>query len=344
MNVVYSASDLYAPLAGISITSLFENNKEQKFIDVYILDNGIGNDNKCKLIELGKKYGRGISFFSLPESLLNSKINIQRWNVSTFGRLFEASSLPDTVEKVIHIDCDTIIDGSLAGLWDIDMSKKMVAGAVDCLSDAYKSMIGLDKTEHYINAGNIVINLKRIRETRTEEKFLMYIHEHAQMLTYVDQEVLNAVIPENEKYIFPLRNNSYSILHYFSYQELCKVRNLNGFCSVEEYEEAKCSPVIIHYTTCFMEGTRPWVEGDTHPFKYRFEYYKKISPWKDMKMWKDTRTWIKRCLTKMIHIMPKKITYPIIGYAHGTYIPNRNIRLFEKSIKTRRIGDEHGPF
>ena len=46
MNIIYSSSDAYSELAGVSITSLFENNKNIDDIEVYIIDNGISEKNK----------------------------------------------------------------------------------------------------------------------------------------------------------------------------------------------------------------------------------------------------------------------------------------------------------
>lgn len=63
MNIVYSASDLYSSLAGISLTSIFENNKWADEINVFVMDNGIGIENKDKLYSLANKYGRKLSFF-----------------------------------------------------------------------------------------------------------------------------------------------------------------------------------------------------------------------------------------------------------------------------------------
>lgn len=333
MNIVYSASDLYSSLAGISLTSVFENNKWANEINVFIMDNGIGKVNKDKLLSLAERYGRSVSFFALPENLVKADINIQRWNISTFGRLFEASALPVNVKKVIHIDCDTVVDGSLETLWNLDMTGKAVAGVVECLSDRYKSMIGLSAKDHYINAGNIMLNLEFIREHGYEAKFLTYISEHAAMLTYVDQEVLNAVISEQEKLIVPLCFNSYSIIHYFRYQQLMRVRAVNLFCTIQEYNDAIDNPVIIHYTTCFMEGTRPWIEGDKHPLKERFDHYKALSPWADMQPWEDRRNTQKKLITKVLNYVPKIVTCVIVGFVHGTLVPWNNQRILKKKMR-----------
>ena len=323
MDVVYSASDLYSSLAGISLTSLLENNKKQDEINIIIMDNGISDDNKNKLISTAARYNREIRFVPLAESLSGIEINVQKWNISTFGRLFEASSLPD-VKKVIHIDCDMIVCDSLEELWEMDMSSSIVAGASDCLSDTYKTNIGLMPEDIYINAGLMVINLERIREKNYEEIFLKYIEKNSGFLTYVDQEVINACVPKSEKIFLPLKYNSYSILHYLSYKQLKRLRNVKHMFSQAEYRNAVDNPSIIHYTGCFLEGTRPWIEGDNHPLKKEFDHYKSISEWKDMPEWRDTRPFVKKIITVLSAILPKIIVTSVIGVVHGVIVPKLN--------------------
>lgn len=325
MNVVYSASDLYSSLAGISLTSLLVNNMDIEEIHVIIMDNGIGEENKRKLRTTAEQYGRDIVFVPLTDALKGIKINIQKWNISTFGRLFEASSLPE-YDKVIHIDCDTVVNGSLAELWDIDMSHSVIAGASDCLSDQYRSNIGLKPEDTYVNAGVLVMNLKRIRELCLEMSFLSYIEKKGNLLTYVDQEVLNACVPENEKIELPLRYNSYSILHFLTYRQLKSLRNAKHLFAEKVFEDAIKHPVIVHYTGCFLEGVRPWIRGDHHPLKDLFIKYKKVSQWADMEEWEDKRSKKDKLIYIAARVTPKFILTPVIGYIHGVYIPQKNLK------------------
>ena len=48
-NVVYVANDNYAVLAGVSMISLFENNKNVKNLSVYILSDCISDINLFNL-------------------------------------------------------------------------------------------------------------------------------------------------------------------------------------------------------------------------------------------------------------------------------------------------------
>ena len=145
MNIVYSSSDSYAPIAGVSLYSLLKNNKQCKELSVFIIDNNISEKNKEKFTTLCAEFNRPLYFVPIAdiEKLTGTSIDIGRWNISTFGRLFEASLLPEWVEKVIHIDCDTMIMSSLEPLWEKDMTGKIVAGALECIGDSYKTEIGL---------------------------------------------------------------------------------------------------------------------------------------------------------------------------------------------------------
>lgn len=49
MNIVYSSSDSYAPIAGVSIMSLLHNNTDADEINIYMIDNNISDENKRDL-------------------------------------------------------------------------------------------------------------------------------------------------------------------------------------------------------------------------------------------------------------------------------------------------------
>ena len=300
---------------------MLENNKDIDQINIYFIDNQISDENKKKLQKICDDYSRNLKFVSFPEEMLSVNIKTYRWSISTFGRLFEATILPD-VDKVIHIDCDTIITGSLKEIWDMDMSNAMVAGATDCLGDGYKTNLGLDANDTYFNAGFLVFNLARIREKDYVNKFFEYIKAHSDFIRYLDQGTLNACIPESEKIRISLKYNSYAMIHFFKYNELMRIRRVNPTSLPEnEYNIAKETPVVVHYTTCFMAGTRPWIVGDRHPLNHLFLKYKAMSPWKEDSLWSDTRSGLKKVITKIVNIIPRFFVVEGVGFMHGVLVP-----------------------
>ena len=56
MNVVYHSSDSFAVVTGVSITSLFENNKSADTINVWLIEHDITQENKNNLIKIANKY------------------------------------------------------------------------------------------------------------------------------------------------------------------------------------------------------------------------------------------------------------------------------------------------
>ena len=165
MNVVYSSSDSYSPIAGVSILSLLHNNKDAEQINIYMIDNNISNENKQRFMDMVTQYGRNIVFIPQPD--LNKQLDIQidvgRWNISTFFRLFLCTILPKDIDRCLYLDCDTIIRHSLKELWEMDLEGKIVGSADDCRSDRYKTELGLSPDSTYTNNGVMLIDLKNCK-------------------------------------------------------------------------------------------------------------------------------------------------------------------------------------
>ena len=199
MDILYSSSDSYAFLTGISILSLLEKNRECDAIHIYIMDNHISDINKNKLIEVVKEYRRDISFVPMPDmkELTGQEIDTRRWNISTFGRLYMASALPKTVHKVLNIDCDTIIVDTIEPLWNTDMTGKVFGGMLECINDRYRRNVGKNDGDYYLNGGIVFLNLDEVRVGNYERKFTDYITKYGSSLAYLDQDVLNGVVEQD---------------------------------------------------------------------------------------------------------------------------------------------------
>lgn len=337
MIVLYSSSDSYAFLTGISILSLLESNKNSDFIHIYIMDNHISNTNKQRLIEMVKRYKRDITFVSMPdmEKLTGQKIDTRRWNISTFGRLYMASALPDTVHKVLNIDCDTLIVDTIEPLWRTEMNDKVVGGMLECINDRYRRNIGKKNGDYYLNGGIILLNLDEVRLGGYEEKFTNYIIKYGSSLAYLDQDVLNAVIEEERKMVLPMRYNTLSIYYYASYEQVLKIRRSRKeyFYSEDEFIKAVKNPAIVHFTSCFLDGLRPWIKGNKHPYLKTFLEYWKKSPWKDFLLLDDNRSFIVKFRTFFICKMPRNTVCTIASILHGVILPELNFKRMKESIK-----------
>lgn len=324
MNVVYSSSDSFSELAGISILSLLEHNASFEEINIFLIDNGISDENKEKLRSITDSYGRSLYFVSPLdiEKLSNTQINVGRWNISTFYRLFLPTILPETVDKVLFIDCDTIVLQDLSPLWNMDMAGKWLYGVDDCRGAAYRTNIGLKPEDNYINNGVLLMDLKSWRENHVEEQFLQFIHDNQGDITYVDQGVQNGVLSKQGKSgLLHPKYNCLTIFFAFDYENLIKLRRPPVPGKKAEYIEATKNPAIVHFQSCFKMSIRPWVEGCKHPYTQAFLDYKARSPWKDTPLREDDRTVPQKILSSAVNLMPETMMVDVVSFLHTKVYP-----------------------
>ena len=163
MNCVFSSDDNFADILGCALISLFENNREQETIEVYILDGGISEGNKRKLESIFQQYERMVHFIEVPDisQLTGEAVTSGRWPISTFARILIDSLLPKEVKRVLYLDCDILVLGSLKDLWEMDLKDKTAAGVMDCLSNQRKQNAGINGEDSYINAGVMLIDMDK---------------------------------------------------------------------------------------------------------------------------------------------------------------------------------------
>lgn len=334
MNVAYSTSDLYSELAATSIASLLENSKDVDEIHVYVIDIGISEKHKKDLQDLVAAYGRELDFLEdlNVEEIAQTKINVGRWHISTFSRLFLLHVLPESLHKVIYIDCDMIIRHSLKSLWEMDMEGTWCMSADDCRGKMYRKDINIPATSIYTNNGLMVIDLDAWRENDVESKFIDFINEYHGDITYMDQGVLNGVFqPLGKVKLLPISYNAQTVCYDLGYDGLQACRKPVWAYTKKAFNEGIADPTVVHFTTCFMSGTRPWFKEDHHPFRDEFLMYRSLTAWKDEPLWEDKTPAKKKLMTKISQRLPRRMTYGIIRVVHVWAYPVA--RTLKKKLK-----------
>lgn len=324
MDIVYSSSDSYCEIAGISILSLLENNKAVEEINLFMIDNSISAENKSRLEQMVAGFGRKLTYLMPPdiEKLSHTTINVGRWNISTFYRLFLPTMLPETVNRVLFIDCDTLVLQDLSSLWEMDMGDKWIYGVDDCRGAAYRTNLGLEKTANYINNGVMLIDIQAWRKNNVEQMFLQFIESHQGDITFVDQGVQNGVLSKlNRSGLLHPKYNCLTVFFDFDYNNLIKLRRPPVPGDPKEYKEATDNPAIVHFQSCFRSGLRPWVVGCKHKYAPAFLSYKAMSPWKDEPMRPDDRTVPQKMLNFGAGIMPEKMMVFGVSFLHTKIYP-----------------------
>ena len=267
LNIAYSSDDNYVNVLSVSIVSLLENNKEFKEINIYVVDNNIKDGKKKNITKLVKSYNRNIIFIPFTKICKNLKTD-GKFSLSSFSRLFLSNI--ESIEKIIYIDCDTIIENSLINLWNTNMDGYYIAGVEDIVNKYYRDSIGLRRNEKYINAGLLLINLLKWREDCLQEKFIEFISKFNGSVPHHDQGVINGVC-KGKILILEPEYNVMSAFFDYTHTEIMKISKIKEYYNEEIIEKAKQNPIVIHFTDGFKN--RPWNVNCNHPLKHRYNYY-----------------------------------------------------------------------
>lgn len=316
LHVVYASDDKFAEILGVSLTSLYMNNKEMEQINVYVLDSGIAASNKEKLDSLSEKFGRApIQWLEAKNisEVLKIDVAIDRGSLSQYARLFVSSVLPSDFKRVLYLDCDIIIAQSLEELWNLDMHGKTIAALKDAFSKWYRVNVDLEPNDIMFNSGVMLIDLDKWKEHKVEERLMKFISEKNGKIQQGDQGALNAVLTY-DTYCFEPRFNSVTIFYDFNYKEMMIYRKPpKGFYTEAQIREATEHPVIIHFTTSFF-SRRPWIEGCQHRYLGEWKKYKDMSPWKNAPIWKYAKLGgIRGWYIESIEKIPRRMTIRLSG-------------------------------
>lgn len=286
--VAYAADDHYTKFLGISMLSMFQSNKDFPEIVVFILDCGMKDPNKEKLQSIAKEFKREIHFMSMAAAVAGLELNMgpRKISIASYARLFLASIIPDSYDRILYLDCDTIVRDNLMDFWAVDLEGYLVAGVRDTVDSFFLKKIGMKPDEYYVNAGTILINLNSWRKEGLEKKFINFIRKHNGNVPHHDQGTINGVCRNRKRIISP-RFNATANIYSFTAKTIKRIYFLDSFYTQEELDEAKRNPAIIHFTTGLVG--RPWEENCTHPMQAEYLKAAKASPWKEEPLQRDTR-------------------------------------------------------
>lgn len=307
MNIFYFASDLFASIAATSIISMLENNNTVDFFNFYVADDGINDDSKEKMTSMVRRYNADIHFISLPDpsELLDFPFKSRYQIGHSYPRMCIAHILPESIDRVLVLDSDTLILDDLGELWNMDIGDNILAGVVDCVNiKAFNKQFSLNEDELYCNAGMFLVDLKKWREQKIEEKIIKTIKEKKGNVFFFEQTLMNyscrgKVLKLDPKY------NTYTLFYAFEYDNLLIWRHPTIFYKKEEIQEALNHPKIVHFTRNFYMKSHPWKEGSEHPLTEIYRRYMEMTPWKQI--WKDTRTMKQEWYYKVWHKIPQKM-------------------------------------
>ena len=184
MNIVYIANEKFAVHLGVSLYSLYERNRNEKDIRVFIISTGIGEDSLGKLKSIAKKFGRDVEIIELKDTskYFDTGLQDSTFDISKMGRLLVGEILPEDVDRILYLDCDMVILHSIRELYNTKLGENIIAAVEEpTVLERVRYEIGLDYEASYVNAGLLLIDLKKWRENNLGEKTISYSKSCTQM-------------------------------------------------------------------------------------------------------------------------------------------------------------------
>lgn len=300
LHITLASDANYAEFVAVVIVSLLENNPQFERVTVHLLSNGIDDVTRQKLSKHVPPERGEIIFYDI--SNIKEMLGIEVPNtiaVSAYARLFLPSILPLGLDRVLYVDCDTVVSSEIQDFWSVEFGGHLIAGIIDPLpSNKAKRMIGLNDNSPYLNSGVLLINLKLWREENLQQQFLDYLLSKGGTVFHHDQGIINAVCHGRKKIVHP----RYNVMSAFFSHPFKMMNDVNTpFYSEKEVGEAIARPAIIHFTEDFYN--RPWVENSKHPLLEVYEKYHAMTEWANSPKRPDKRKFTVKFLSwEFLHL------------------------------------------
>ena len=282
INVCLSCDNKYAKYAGVVITSVLKNADKNDDLHFYILDGGISNDNKNKILSLSSIKDCNIYFIDIDENIFSDfkKITTHKYiSLPAYYRLKMPSLFPN-LDRIIYFDCDVIVEKDLKDLFNIEMGEASLAGVLDIKKVLQKT------NPTYTNSGILVMDLKNMRKQNLEAKFFEYAKKNLDKIVCGDQEIINKVCKGEIQNI----DSKWNV-------------QISNFSNRSDYTK---HPYIVH----FIGKNKPWQYTSFSYRKDLFYKYLQVSPWALNK-----REWFKyRIIGEIIGLFKYVIHRPLFMF------------------------------
>ncbi|MCQ2582977.1 MAG: glycosyltransferase family 8 protein [Treponema sp.] len=203
--IFFATDDNYAPFLVVCLKSLLANCSKEYDYKFYVLTTNLAQKYQDDLKAVVGDSAT-IEFVSLKNELdkLQGMFHLRDYySKETYYRFFIPDLFPQ-YEKVLYLDCDTIILGDIAELYNTDISDYYVAAApeevmatIKVFGDYVEKALGVP-VEEYFNAGILLINTKKFRKNQIAEKFVDLL-KHFTFRVTQDEDYLNVLCKGHSK-------------------------------------------------------------------------------------------------------------------------------------------------
>ena len=267
MTIAYACDRNYASLTAVSAVSALRHNPKSRIL---LLGYNLEKDAQELVRSRVEEAGGEFAYRDVSPSIgkLVRKGVCPYTSYAAYARIF----LPDVLEedgRVLYLDCDTLVDGSLEELFAVDLQDKPFALGYDCVLRHYKRHVRHPQELPYFNSGVMMIDLKAWRSHRCTERILAELEHPSGPNPLGDQDIIVRVFPDETRPLDP----KWNFLSQFFMLSYDGVRRIVGkgdglLFPPEAYAEARKHAAICHFSGQTLG--RPWFTSSHHPMRERY--------------------------------------------------------------------------
>lgn len=314
IKLIFGVDGAYSQHLAVTLVSLLENNPHNRF-DVLVVTLQMTQSDRDRICALVARFGNVRLRFQAFDLSRYSHFRIDgHISHASYLRIFIPEILPDSVEKVLYLDCDIVVRGDIAPLWNTPLGDNMLGAARNLFFVRHEDL-DMPEDAGYFNAGILLMNLKRWREENGTARLIRFIEAHHDHLWAHDQDALNAVFCGEIQELAPRWNFQTSMLW-------SEPHGLG--LSYGEFRRLLADPAIVHFTT----PSKPWHFSNTHPYKSTYYHYLAKTPYSNFEP-QDV---------SLGSLLRRAVTTPqalFRDYLPGAYYPTRRLFRQLKSLGAR---------
>jgi lipopolysaccharide biosynthesis glycosyltransferase len=275
IHVAAACDENYAMPLAVMLASIAATLGEHRRVTVHVLETALGAGTREKIVRSVPRDRMELRWIIIDaERLAYLRDTLRTFDTVTLAsyyRLLLPEVLPSTVEKVIYLDCDLVVNRDLGELWDLDVAGTHLLAAAELIASSrfvsskagirlYREL-GLPADLQFFNSGVMVINLRRWRQRHVAQCAIAYIREAGYYLRWHDQEALNVALAGEWIALDPRWNVT---MHVF-----------RGVIAKRQRAELARRPFIVH----FNAAIKPWHHDFPFGFRELFFHHLDNTAW-----------------------------------------------------------------
>ena len=193
INVGSSLDPLYILRAMMTTASLMDSQKNETKLRLHfaVVDN-FTSENMLKVYSLREKIKENVEFNFYNAKIIEKQMKGQAADKGSglIAKLLLPQLLKDDIEKLIIIDNgDILVLRDLTEMYNWNLNDNLYVGVPDQMIGKI-GIVSKKPMNVYINTGNYLINVKKVKEKNMYEKFLKYREEYYNS-NIADQDLIN---------------------------------------------------------------------------------------------------------------------------------------------------------